>query len=455
VFLQKGNLNMDSHGPSHLDFRRSRGLQQLAHERIPGGSHTYAKGDDQYPLLSPGFISRGEGCHVWDVDGNEYIEYGMGNRCVGLGHAYRPVVEAAHRAMQQGVNFGRPSPLEVECASELLGMIAGAEMVKFAKNGSDATTGAVKLARAYTGRDLVALCKDHPFFSVDDWFIGTTPLDAGIPEESKKFTLAFRYNDLASLEALFQQYPGRIACVILEPAKNDEPQDGFLEKVQGACRSAGAVLVFDEMITGFRWHNGGAQRVYGVTPDLSCFGKAMANGFSLSALAGRRELMRLGGLDHDQARVFLLSTTHGAETHALAAGIATMQTYQREPVVETLYRQGAKLTAALCTVIREHGLSDHIQIQGRPCALVYVARDGDLHASQAFRTLLLQETIKRGILMPSLVISFSHSDDDIARTVEAWNGALDIYARALTDGVEEYLVGPPSQSVYRRFNAAG
>jgi len=437
----------------NLDFTRSRQLQQQAHQWIPGGCHTYAKGDDQYPLLAPGFIARGNGCHVWDVDGNEYIEYGMGNRCVVLGHAFPPVVEAARSAMCQGVNFVRPSPLEVECAGEFLSMIVGAEMVKFAKNGSDATTAAVKLARAHTGRDLVALCKDHPFFSTDDWFIGTTPVDAGIPEETKRLTLTFRYNDLASLQALFDQHPGRIACVMLEPAKNDEPKDGFLQQVQAACRRAGAVLVFDEMITGFRWHNAGAQHVYGVTPDLSCFGKGMANGFSLSALAGRRELMRLGGLDHEKPRVFLLSTTHGAETHALAAGIATMRTFQREPVVETLHRQGDRLAHGLREVIRGHGLMDHVQIVGPPCALVYVARDAQHRPSQAFRSLLLQETIKRGILMPSLVVSFCHSDEDIARTVEAWDEALDIYERALADGVEKHLVGRPSQSVYRRFNA--
>lgn len=433
-------------------FARSRALQRTAHARIPGGCHTYAKGDDQYPLLAPGFIARGSGSHVWDVDGNEYIEYGMGNRCVVLGHAYPPVLDAAQRAMRDGVNFCRPSPLEAECAGEFLRMIPGAEMVKFAKNGSDATTAAVKLARASTGRDLVAICQDHPFFSIDDWFIGTTPVDAGIPEAIKKLTLTFRYNDVASLRALFEQHPGRIACVILEPAKNEEPRDGFLQKVQDACRAAGAVLIFDEMITGFRWHNGGAQQVYGVTPDLSCFGKALANGFSLSALAGKRELMQLGGLMHDRPRVFLLSTTHGAETHCLAAGIATMQTFHREPVVDTLYRRGEHLARGLREVIQRHGLHEYIQLEGRPCALVYVARDATRAPSQAFRTLLLQETIKRGILMPSLVVSYTHTDDDIARTVDAWDAALECYARALSDGVETFLVGPPSRSVYRRYN---
>lgn len=436
------------------DFSRSRLLQQRAHARIPGGCHTYAKGDDQFPELAPAFIVRGSGCHVWDADGNEFIEYGMGNRSVGLGHGFGPVVEAAQSAMRDGTNFGRPSPLEIECAEEFLRMITGAEMVKFAKNGSDATTAAIKLARAYTGRDLVAICKDHPFFSVDDWFIGTTPVDAGIPAETKQQTVTFQYNDLTSVEALFAEHAGRIACVILEPAKNDEPENDFLLKLQAACRAAGAVLILDEMITGFRWDNGGGQAVYGVTPDLSCFGKAMANGFSLAALAGRRELMERGGLHHDKPRVFLLSTTHGAETHALAAAIATMRTYQTAPVIETLYSQGTRLAERLREVIRSHRLDRHIEIIGRPCSLVYVARDAEFRPSQAFRTLLLQETIKRGILMPSLVVSFSHTDRDIDRTGDAWDQALSVYRQALDHGVGSYLVGRASRSVYRRLNHA-
>lgn len=433
-------------------FTRSRQLQERAHALIPGGCHTYAKGDDQYPELSPGFIERGQGCRVWDVDGNEYIEYGMGNRCVALGHAFEPVVRAAQQEMLRGTNFTRPARIEIECAEEFLGMIRGAEMVKFTKNGSDATSAAVRLSRAYTGRDLIALCADHPFFSVDDWFIGTTEINAGIPRAIQQLSLKFRYNDPASLEALFAQHPGRIACVILEPAKYEDPQDGFLHKVRDLCHRAGAVFILDEMITGFRWDNGGGQRVYDIVPDLSTFGKAMANGFALSALCGKRELMQRGGLKHPHERVFLLSTTHGAETHALAAAIATMRTYQQEPVVETLHRQGTRLAEGLRQSIRRHGLSEYVEVIGRPCALVHVTRDRDKQHSQWFRTLLLQELIKRGVLAPSLVVSYTHTDRDIDHTVEAWDEAMVVYKQALEDGPQRFLVGPPSQTPYRKFN---
>jgi glutamate-1-semialdehyde 2,1-aminomutase len=433
-------------------FERSRALQERAHRLIPGGCHTYAKGDDQYPLLAPGFIARGYGSHVWDVDGNEYIEYGQGNRCVALGHAYEPVVQVAYQAMLQGANFTRPAPIEVECAEIFLEMISGAEMVKFCKNGSDATTAALKLARAATGRSLVALCADHPFFSIDDWFIGTTALDAGIPQSVKNLTVTFNYNNIASLERLFAEHAGKIAAVILEPAKYDDPADDFLRKVQAVCREHGAVFILDEMITGFRWDNGGAQKVYGIIPDLTTFGKAMGNGFSVSALAGRGDLMERGGLRHAGERVFLLSTTHGAETHALAAAVEVMRIYQREPVIPTLYRQGERLARGLNESIARHDLCDNVQIVGRPCCLVYVTRDQERRPSQAFRTLLLQETIRRGVIAPSLVVSYTHSDEDIDRTIDAWDGAMSVYRRALQDGVDNYLVGPPSKTVYRKFN---
>ncbi len=410
-------------------FQKSKSLQKKAHALIPGGCHTYAKGDDQYPILAPSFIERGQGCHVWDVDGNEYIEYGMGNRAVTLGHAYPPVVRAAQEELLRGANFSRPSPLEIRCAEQFLSLVDGAEMVKFCKDGSDATSGAVRLARAYTGRDLIARCADHPFFSVDDWFIGTTEMGAGVPETVKQLTLSFPYNDLASAKALFEQYPGQIAAFILEAARTVEPKPGF------------------------RWHNGGAQKVYGIVPDLSCWGKAMSNGYSVSALAGRREFMRLGGFDHyDKPRVFLLSTTHGGETHGLAAALATMQVYQEEPVIEHLYRQGARLKEGAEQSIRRHGLSEFVKITGRPCCLLYATLDQDGKPSQSFRTLFLQETIKRGIIMPSLALSYSHQDADIDRTISAIDGALEIYRRALEDGVERYLIGRASQIVYRRFN---
>jgi glutamate-1-semialdehyde 2,1-aminomutase len=434
-------------------FPKSSDLQKRAHRLIPGGAHTYAKGDDQYPVLAPGFIVRGSGCHVWDADGNEYIEYGMGNRAVGLGHAYPRVVKAAMDQLAHGCNFTRPSPIEVECAEAFLELIGTAEMVKFCKNGSDATSAAVKLARAYTRRDYVAYCGDHPFFSVDDWFIGPTPMGAGVPEAINKLSLTFRYNDLESVRALITQYPGQIACFMLEAARTEDPRDNFLHELRRLAHEDGALFILDEMITGFRWHARGAQALYDIVPDLSTFGKALGNGFSVSALAGRREFMRLGGLDHhDRPRVFLLSTTHGAETHALAAAMATIEVYRDEPVIERMEAAGDRLRAGFEQAIARHRLGDHVSVSGRSSCLLYGTKGIDGKPSQAFRSLFLQEIIRRGVIAPSLATSYSHRDADIDRTVDAVDGALAVYVRALDEGVEHHLVGRPSQVVQRQFN---
>lgn len=435
-----------------MTFKQSDFLRTRFHATIPGGAHTYAKGDDQFPETCLPYMARGRGCHAWDVDGNEFIEYGMGLRAVNLGHAHERVNEAAYRQMQCGINFTRPASIELECAEELQRLIPGTEMVKFGKNGSDATNAAVKLARAYTGRDLVAICADHPFFSVDDWFIGTTPMNAGIPQPIRDLTLQFRYNDPASVEALFAAHPGRIACLIMEPEKDREPQHAFLHRVQELCRQHGAVFILDEMITGFRWHLGGGQAYHQITPDLSTFGKAMGNGFSVAALAGRRDIMRLGGLDHDRERVFLLSLTHGAEGHSLAAALEVMRIYQQEPVIDTLWRQGQRLREGINQAILANGVKGFFGVVGKPCCLTYATLDPTRKPSQAFRTLFLQETIRRGILAPSFIVSYAHSDADIDRTVEAVDGALAVYARALDEGVEKHLVGRPVKPVWRKLN---
>jgi glutamate-1-semialdehyde 2,1-aminomutase len=435
-----------------MDFSKSRALRPVAHSLIPGGAHTYAKGDDQYPEQAPGFITRGKGSHVWDLDGNEYIEYGMGLRAVTLGHAFEPVVEAAYKQMKLGANFTRPSKLEVDLAETMLDVIDGADMVKFAKNGSDVTTAAVKLARAYTGRDLVAICVDHPFFSVDDWFIGTTAINAGIPKAIVDMTLKFSYNNLESLRRLFDQYPEQIACVMMEPETGVPPYPGYLTQVKALCEERGAVFVLDETITGFRWHLKGAQKFHEVVPHLSAFGKGMGNGFAIAALLGKREIMELGGLTHTKERVFLLSTTHGAETHALAASLQTIRTYREQNVVGVLWRQGERLRSQVNQAIAENHLEDFVKVTGRPCNLVFATYDQKGDRSQPFRTLFMQELIRRGILGPSFVVSFSHSDADIDRTGEAVHEALAIYRKALDEGVEKYLEGRSVRPVYRVFN---
>jgi glutamate-1-semialdehyde 2,1-aminomutase len=435
-----------------MKFDGSDALRARFNAIIPGGAHTYAKGDDQFPVTCSPYLVRGSGCHVWDVDDNEFIEYGMGLRAVTLGHACQRVNDSACRQMKLGANFTRPATIELECAEELQRLIPGAEMVKFGKNGSDALNAAVKLARAYTGRDLVAICAEHPFFSVEDWFIGTTPMNAGIPSVIRDLTVQFHYNDLASLEALFTAYPGRIACVLMEPEKAEEPRDHFLHRVQELCRQNGALFMLDEMITGFRWHLGGGQAYHQIIPDLSSFGKAMGNGFSISALVGRREIMRLGGLEHERERVFLLSLTHGAESPSLAATLEVMRIYQEEPVVETLWRQGSRLQEGVDRAIAAHGLEKYFRVVGRPCCLTYATLDAKGAPSQDFRTLFLQETIRRGVLAPSFIVSYAHTDADIDRTVDIVDAALAVYSRALEEGVEKYLVGRPVKPVWRRYN---
>jgi glutamate-1-semialdehyde 2,1-aminomutase len=446
------SIGIEFASPGGRDFSKSRALQPKAHRLIPGGAHTYAKGDDQFPEQAPAFIARGKGCHVWDLDGNEFIEYGMGLRAVTLGHAFEPVVEAAYRQMQLGINFTRPAKIEVDLAEAMLEILDGADMVKFAKNGSDMTTAAVKLARAYTGRDLIAICGDHSFFSVDDWFIGTTAVNSGIPQAITEMTLKFRYNDAQSLRALFDQHPGQIACVVMEVEASTAPVPGYLHQVKEICEELGAVLIFDEMITGFRWHLQGAQKLYGVVPHLSTFGKGMGNGFAISALVGKREIMRLGGLDHDQPRVFLLSTTHGAETHAMAASLETLRIYREQNVVEVLWKQGERLRALVNRSIVENRLGGFFEVIGQPCNLVFVTCDQEGKRSQPFRTLFMQELIRGGVIAPSFVVSFSHSDADIDRTAEAVFAAHVVYRKALDEGVDKYLVGRPVKPVYRQYN---
>ncbi|MEV7533416.1 glutamate-1-semialdehyde 2,1-aminomutase [Streptomyces hydrogenans] len=429
---------------------RSRAANERLHALIPGGAHTYAKGDDQYPEDLAPVISHGRGAHVWDVDGNRYIEYGSGLRSVSLGHAHPRVVEAVRRELDRGSNFVRPSVREIEAAETFLATVPTAEMVKFAKNGSDATTAAVRLARAATGRPLVALCADHPFFSVDDWFIGTTPMAAGIPAATTDLTVTFPYGDLAATEELLARHPDEIACLILEPATHSEPPPGYLAGLRELADRHGCVLVFDEMITGFRWSEAGAQGLYGVVPDLSTFGKALGNGFAVSALAGRRALMERGGLRHSGDRVFLLSTTHGAETHALAAAMAVQRTYVEEGVTARLHALGERLAAGVRAAAASMGVADHVVVRGRPSNLVFATLDGAGRPSQEYRTLFLHRLLAGGVLAPSFVVSGALTEEDVDRTVDVVAGACAVYRKALDEAdPAAWLTGRPVNPVFR------
>lgn len=433
----------------YRSFEESNRLQARLHDLVPGGAHTYARGSDQYPESMAPVLVRGKGCRVTDADGNEFVEYGMGLRAVTLGHSYAPVVEAVRAAIADGVSFSRPTVHELAAAEDFLRLVPGADMVKFAKNGSDVTTAAVKLARAVTGRTRIAIC-DQPFFSTDDWFIGTTAMSSGIPNEVVEQTVRFPYNDVAALKA--RLLDNDVACVVMEAATaTAEPRPGYLEQVRALCDSTGTLLVFDEMITGFRWSSGGAQAVYGVIPDLSCWGKAMGNGFPLSALAGRREFMELGGLRTDGNRVFLLSSTHGPETASLAAFRAVARAYRDDEPVARMERAGRRLAEGVTAAAREAGLADHVQVVGRPSCLVFVTRDAGLVPSQAYRALFLQELLYRGVLGQSFVTSAAHGDGDIEDTVDAVRSALRVYRHAIDDGsVEGHLTGRPVAPAIRR-----
>jgi glutamate-1-semialdehyde 2,1-aminomutase len=422
-------------------FARSQAMQQRLHELVPGGAHTYARGSDQYPEDMAPVITRGSGARVEDVDGNWFVEYGMGLRSVTLGHGYRPVAEAVAEAAYAGVSFSRPSIWELRAAETFLAQVPGAEMVKFAKNGSDVTTAAVRLARAATGRPLVAVCRSQPFFSTDDWFIATTAMKAGIPDEQRRLTVGFDFNDRASVERLLEQYPGQVACLILEAGTAmADPEPGFLEGLRAMADRDGCVLVFDEMVTGMRWSTSGAQAVYGVTPDLSTWGKAMGNGFAVAALAGRRDLMELGGLRTDSGRTFLLSTTHGAESTGLAAYLAVAQAYREHDVIGAMERTGRALSDAVNAVAAELGVDEVFSVEGRPSCLHFVTRDARLQPSQEFRTLFLQEMLQRGVLGQSFVVSAAHTEDDIALTVEAVRDALQLYRKAIEVGSTDGLL---------------
>ena len=417
---------------------------------IPGGSHTYARGDDQYPEGMAPVIERGAGCRVWDIDGNEFVEFGSGLRANTLGHGFEPVVRAVQRYLADGVGFVRPHRLEREAAERLIDLIPSAEMVKFGVNGSDATSAAVKLARAYTGRDMIAVCRQHPFFSTDDWFIVTTPMSAGIPDSVRPLTVQFSYNDLASLEALFEVHPGQIAAVVLEAETVEPPAPGFLAGLRELCDRNGALLVLDEIITGFRWHERGAQYLYSIEPDLCTFGKGIANGLPLSALAGRRDVMRLGGHVDDADRVFLLSLTAGGQPWALAAMLAVIDTFEQEGIAGQLHSIGADLRAEVQDAVAAAGLGDYFQLRGRDCNLVYVARDAGGQPSQEFRTLVLQEFLEHGILAPSFVVNAAHDPKAISQVVDAVTELMPVYRRALDDGVATVLRGRPVRPAVRR-----
>lgn len=441
------------------NFKASDEYRNTIHNLIPGGSHTYSKGDDQFPILSPAAIVRGKGSHIWDVDGNEYLDCSMGLTSVSLGHAYEPVLDAVRKELENGVNFQRPSALEKEMAETFLALVPGHDMVKFSKNGSIVTTAAVKLARAKTGRDLVAFPVDHPFYSYDDWFIGKTACNKGVPEATSNLSVTFQSFNIESLRELFAKYPGQISCVITEPEKGNYPHlphdfnvEDFLKQAIALCHENGALFIADEMVTGFKTEFPGSITKYGITPDMATWGKGIANGFSFCALTGTKEIMEMGGIKNTgEEKVFLISTTHGGETHGLAAAIATIKEYQEKNVIAHNHQIGRKLAELCQQLVNENNLSAYIEVVAAEWMPFFVFKDKSEAVSQGYRTLFMQEMIKRGVLFQgAFVPCFSHTEDDVYYFAKAFGESLKIYQEALEAGYEKFLTGEPAKPVFRR-----
>ncbi|MFL5753814.1 MAG: glutamate-1-semialdehyde 2,1-aminomutase [Bacteroidia bacterium] len=442
------------------------------HSLIPGGAHTYSRGDDQYPENAPQILERGKGAYVWDPEGNKLLDYGMGLRSVTVGYDHEEISAAAIAEIHKGINLTRATLTELKAAELMVGLFPWAQMVKFGKSGSVVTTAAVKLSRAYTGRKHVAMCAEHPFFTYDDWFIGTTPMDKGIPQESKSFSHRFHYNNIESLEKIFQEHPQEIACVILEPTTYMDPcpdsssmlekpdcslhkdkSKHFLHQVQALCKKYGAVFILDEMITGFRFDLHGAMKLYDIEPDLATFGKGMANGFPLSALVGKKEIMNLGGiLEEGAERVFLISTTHGPEMVALGAFIKTVEVYKKLAVTDHLWDYGKKLIIGMNSIAKELEIGDYFELGGYPVSPVYFTRDKQKNISLEFRTLFSQEMIRNGVLIPWIALSYSHGPEELQLTLDATRRSLEVYKKALNGNIKDYLKGKAIKPVFRKYN---
>jgi glutamate-1-semialdehyde 2,1-aminomutase len=434
-------------------FDRSREFANRIHELIPGGAHTYSKGDDQFPVNAPAAITHGKGAHVWDLDGNEFIDCSMGLTSVCIGHGYEPVARAVAEAAMLGTNFQRPAKMELEAAELFLETVQSGDMVKFAKNGSTVTTAAVKLARAYTGRSRVAIPREHNFFSFDDWFISTTPCDLGIPPKVREMTALFSYNNFSSVEKLLADPDHDIACLMMEPVKFDPPTDDFLQRVAQLCKDRGVLLVIDEMVSGFKWSLKGAQDYLGVKPDMATWGKGVANGFSLCALTGRADIMELGGIRREGAdKLFLISTTHGAETTGLAAAIATIKAMQAHDMVASNWARGNSLRARLEQSIRRHGLTDHLQVLGYDCLMLVACRNHEKVLDDRFRTLMMQEMISRGVLFQGLFYTtWSHQEAELTHQATAFDESCAVYAQAIAAGsCDGLLIGRPAKPVFRK-----
>lgn len=423
-------------------YRRSEQLLEEALEFIPLGAQTFSKSITQYPRgAAPLFNERAEGSRAWDADGNEYRDFNNALCAVTLGHCDPDVTAAVERELRRGTIFSLSSEIEVEVARLIVETIPCAEKVRFGKNGSDATSGAIRAARAFTGRDRVAMCGYHGW---QDWSIGSTLRNKGIPRATQELTHTFAYNDLDSLDRLLGEHRGEFAAVILEPMNVAWPAPAFLDGVVRLAAEHGAISVFDETITGYRYSVGGAQALFGVTPDLACFGKGLANGYPLSAVAGRADVMR------EFEEVFF-SFTMGGERLSLAAAVAAINKTRDEKVPAALARQGQKILDGLAGLVEKHGCGEFLSVAGHPSWSFLLIRDGEGADQWEVRTLYIQEMVQRGILtLGSHNMSFAHSDEDVQQLLDAYDEVLPLLSSAVRDGnVRDQLRCEPLKPLFR------
>lgn len=418
-------------------------LKAEAERLIPGLSQTFSKGPTQFIQgVAPVYLERGDGYKVWDVDGNEYIDWSMALAAIMLGYVDSAVTEAVVEQARQGSSFSLSHPLEIDVAEMLTERIPCADMVRFGKNGSDATAGAVRLARAITGRNIVACCGYHGW---QDWFIGSTTRDAGVPKQVKDLTVPFAYNDVDSLQRVFDSHHGQVAAVIMEPVGVIEPTEEFLSRVRDLTHRHGTLLIFDEVVTGFRVSRGGAQEYFGVTPDLACFGKSMANGYPLSAIVGPTNLMR-------QFDEVFFSSTFGGETLSLAAAKATMAEIDRRNVVRHIWEVGQRIRDGYNHMATAYGLDDTTRCVGLPCRTLVMFQEPDGRESLVLKSLFQQECLKRGVLFTGAHnVAASHTHAVVNETLRVYGAAMARVADAINSGAPAgFLEGPPVQDVFRK-----
>jgi len=382
-------------------YEKSTEFLTRAEATIPIGSQTFSKSRTQYPVgISPLFATRAKGPYLWDLDGNKYIDLVSNLASITLGYRNRKVDSAVRKQMNLGNGFSLPSTLEAVVAEKITSLVPSAEMVRFGKNGTDATSAAIRLARAYTGRDYVAVCGYHGW---QDWFIGYTTRNKGVPKKTSALTLTFKYNDIKSLEKIFSKHPKGIAAVILEPMTNEFPENKFLEKTKELCQKYGAVLIFDETITGFRFSKGGAQEIFQVTPDLSTFGKGIANGYPLSVVCGKKEIMK------EMENIFF-SGTFGGELLSLAAANIVLSMHLRDEVSPKLVEYGENLSKELDRVINEAEMSSHLEIKGHSTWKFLNWKEAKGHSIPELKTFFMQEMFRRGVLiLGTHNVSLSHT----------------------------------------------